>query len=30
LRDQKQAFEVFPIGFIRRREGRTYIELLAP
>jgi tRNA-Thr(GGU) m(6)t(6)A37 methyltransferase TsaA len=27
---EQSTFEVFPIGYVRRDEGRTYVELLEP
>jgi tRNA (Thr-GGU) A37 N-methylase len=27
---EQSVFEVFPIGYVRRENGRTYLELLEP
>ena len=27
---EKQVFNLFPIGYVRRQEGRTYLEILEP
>lgn len=27
---QKQTFEIWPIGYVRRDNGRTYLEILGP
>ncbi len=30
MTEQKETFEIFPIGHVRRAEGRTYLEISKP